>query len=427
MSAVSPRVLAPQIMAMQTWEGHAPVGLPEGEDAYTISIDYCTVSELMAFIELAEVVTGHRPVPLPRRIIRLGQASLALSRRLDAQTLLAVVRAAVLRDPVDALQALDVQGLFSEAPVYHKTFAQWDRVFGQYTGNFVSDAHLVLRVTGEQVVRRCVHWAEYWPRAPTEEEARRMCALALLRALASHDDPPPPATPRPPRSRSPPQTATSVVQVEEDEAAADAVEGSPLGPAAGLVALLPRAWEEYERLLGRAAQLRLQRHMSEEKRLMGVLRRLGLELGSRVQGGVNGHGKGGRTSPGGPITAYTREARPLRRSSSCPRQRPSHQRQLGSLRPPSPRPGSPRRPSTHPTALSSSSNNLYPMHEASQSQPMGLATAGSNTRGQPLPVAAGRLGDLGTLSFDLPTLAWTGELRAAFELPTSTSVVTQVL
>lgn len=434
----SPTVLGPQTSSLCTWAGHAPMGLPKQVRA-SLSISDCTVEALLAFVELAEIALSYRALPRPRRVIQLGQISHGLIRRYECPLLLAAVRAAARLDPLDTLAELRAQGV-CDAPVFHKTYADWDLIYGQATGHFITDAHLTRRSTGERILRRCVHWAEHWTEPPSLAASQRLCAFALLRALVSLDEQHESNSETKQVQRSPHNNSLSPLDDALEKAAARGAEQgvvcplsqvtfeSPPPSSAGLVAPLPRAWAEYELLLGRAAELRAKHKYNEERRLMGSIRRLGFELGREVDVATT-HNTGSRGAlrahGGDPARRRARAAGTLlptekphalphapRRASSTPRSRMHSPRQQHDERhderPYSPRPcmasASPRASANRPS--------IRPARPwaAALADTIGDGPSTTGTRGSDNgdPVARANLGDLGRLSFELPTLTWTG-------------------
>jgi hypothetical protein len=447
----SPTVLGPQTSSLCTWAGHTPMGLPKQVRA-SLSISDCTVEALLAFVELAEIALSYRALPRPRRVIQLGQISHGLLRRYECHLLLAAVRAAARLDPLETLAELRAQGV-CDAPVFHKTFADWDLIYGQATGHFITDAHLTRRSTGERILRRCVHWAEHWKEPPSLAASQRLCAFALLRALVSLDEQPESNLESKQVQRNSHNNLLSPVDDALEKAAARGAEQgvvcplsqltfeSPPPSSAGLVAPLPRAWAEYELLLGRAAELRAKHKYDEERRLMGSIRRLGFKLGREARREVDvATGRGGahggdppprraaRTLPphggdparprqaGAAGTLLPTDEKPLhewphapRRASSTPRSRRPRQQhdERHDERPYSPRPcmaASPRASANRPS--------IRPARPwaAALADTIGDGPSTTGTRGSDNgdPVARAKLGDLGRLSFELPTLTWTG-------------------
>lgn len=192
--------------------------------------DCGSVAELRAFISVCEHRWGVSRAPLARsKLLRRGQAAMRMLVRFQAAAVLEALHEAVSKDAPDSIACLGLASTVRFEPPVEETRGS----DGTPTGRWFTDASGVRTIGGHKsppTLRRVVH-----PRQPTSRDAQQAGALALLRAW-----------------------------VAEDEAA------TPRGPAAGLLPPSSTTAElaEYERLLGRAASLRANGKLDEERKLL---------------------------------------------------------------------------------------------------------------------------------------------------------------
>ena len=224
-----------------------------GEAHVTVAIADCSLKSILAYIACAEhcAATRHH-LPCFRTLRRealVSKAMLAmpLIHRYAASGILAAVQLAARQDPITVLALLERRLYFRLAPVY-ETLAI---TMANGATRWVTDVRAIVSIRdarsdtpmssfGRRFVRRVVH-----ERHPTERQAKTKAAMALLQAMAKEDE-------------------TAVCR----EGASAGDEAELMCSTAGLVAPLAEEAEEYDRLLGLAADARMRGDVEGDRRQM---------------------------------------------------------------------------------------------------------------------------------------------------------------
>ena len=323
---------APKLLAGGRFIAEPPKGLV----TLHVVIDVCcTLESLFAYLELCERLTGRGANTLSSQMaIQLGTKAMPIILQYSSSSLLDAIRQAVLRHPTEILAELFTHGILSSPARYCEPFAEFDKVMARRTGVWISDV-VVRRSTGEEIVRRVVHDDK-----PTREASERACSLLVLHAMVRQDEvraniyqvgerkvevehctshAADPGTavageamtftkrwdvlaglvaedassnaysPRKGEGGLNRRDLTEAILGEQrglDSSSVMALNDLPKAlatPCVGLIELHPEEQEEYERLLGRAAELHRSGQRDKEARLMAALEHLRRQSSEIVQ------------------------------------------------------------------------------------------------------------------------------------------------